>query len=190
MDRSRVLRSLRRGRPETPCPATQPFAGRKGVSMEWMRAHWGRRRGGVAVGREFDDEFAEFVTRWSPALLRVAFLLTSDRGEAEDLLQTALLKTSRHWSKLTDHEAALPVRAPGAGHHAHQLAAPAAGARGAARPVPRHSTGEPTSIDVGHARSRRWSSCPRGCARWWCSAATRASPRPRPPRPSGARSAR
>jgi RNA polymerase sigma-70 factor (sigma-E family) len=60
------------------------------------------------VGREFDDEFAEFVTRWSPALLRVAFLLTSDRGEAEDLLQTALLKTARHWSKLTDHEAAYP----------------------------------------------------------------------------------
>ena len=55
---------------------------------------------------EFDDEFAEFVTRWSPALLRVAFLLTSDRGEAEDLLQTALLKTSRHWSRLTDREAA------------------------------------------------------------------------------------
>jgi hypothetical protein len=42
-------------------------------------------RGGP-VGREFDDEFAEFVTKWSPALLRVAFLLTSDRGEAEDLL--------------------------------------------------------------------------------------------------------
>ena len=55
---------------------------------------------------EFDDEFAEFVTRWSPALLRVAFLLTSDRGEAEDLLQTALLKTSRHWSRLADREAA------------------------------------------------------------------------------------
>lgn len=54
----------------------------------------------------FDDEFAEFVTRWSPALLRVAFLLTSDRGEAEDLLQTALLKTSRHWSRLNDREAA------------------------------------------------------------------------------------
>jgi RNA polymerase sigma-70 factor (sigma-E family) len=60
------------------------------------------------VGTEFDDEFAEFVTRWSPALLRVAFLLTSDRGEAEDLLQTALLKTARHWSKLKDHEAAYP----------------------------------------------------------------------------------
>ena len=60
------------------------------------------------MGREFDDEFAEFVTRWSPALLRVAFLLTSDRGEAEDLLQTALLKTSRHWDRLADREAAYP----------------------------------------------------------------------------------
>jgi RNA polymerase sigma-70 factor (sigma-E family) len=60
------------------------------------------------VGREFDDGFAEFVTRWSPALLRVAFLLTSDRGEAEDLLQTALLKTSRHWDRLADREAAYP----------------------------------------------------------------------------------
>jgi RNA polymerase sigma-70 factor (sigma-E family) len=60
------------------------------------------------VGREFDDEFAAFVTTWSPALLRVAFLLTSDRGEAEDLLQTALLKTARHWSRLSDREAAYP----------------------------------------------------------------------------------
>lgn len=58
------------------------------------------------MGRQFDDEFADFVTRWSPALLRVAFLLTSDRGEAEDLLQTALLKTSRQWGRLADREAA------------------------------------------------------------------------------------
>ena len=60
------------------------------------------------MGREFDDGFADFVTQWSPALLRVAFLLTSDRGEAEDLLQTALLKTSRHWGRLADREAAYP----------------------------------------------------------------------------------
>lgn len=58
------------------------------------------------MGREFDDGFTDFVVKWSPALLRVAFLLTSDRGEAEDLLQTALLKTSRHWSRLEDREAA------------------------------------------------------------------------------------
>jgi RNA polymerase sigma-70 factor (sigma-E family) len=66
----------------------------------------GCRRRGDAVRTEFDDEFAEFVTRWSPALLRVAFLLTSDRHEAEDLLQTALLKTSRHWDRLSDRDAA------------------------------------------------------------------------------------
>lgn len=60
------------------------------------------------VGAQFDDEFADFVRRWSPALLRVAFLLTSDRGEAEDLLQTALLKTARHWGRLADREAAYP----------------------------------------------------------------------------------
>ncbi|MPQ98710.1 SigE family RNA polymerase sigma factor [Modestobacter sp. I12A-02628] len=60
------------------------------------------------MAREFDDDFSEFVRRWSPALLRVAFLLTSDRGEAEDLLQTALLKTSRHWDRLADREAAYP----------------------------------------------------------------------------------
>jgi len=52
--------------------------------------------------------FADFVEQWSPALLRVAFLLTGDRSLAEDLLQTALLKTSRRWPGLVDHQAAYP----------------------------------------------------------------------------------
>ncbi len=52
--------------------------------------------------------FGDFVEQWSPALLRVAFLLTGDRGLAEDLLQTALLKTSRRWSRIADQEAAYP----------------------------------------------------------------------------------
>ena len=52
--------------------------------------------------------FADFVEQWSPALLRVAFLLTGDRSLAEDLLQTALLKTSRRWSRLADPQAAYP----------------------------------------------------------------------------------
>ena len=52
--------------------------------------------------------FADFVDRWSPALMRVAFLLTGDRWLAEDLLQTALLKTSRRWSSIADHQAAYP----------------------------------------------------------------------------------
>ena len=33
----------------------------------------------------------------SAALLRTAYLLTGDRGQAEDLLQTVLLRTVRHW---------------------------------------------------------------------------------------------
>lgn len=55
-----------------------------------------------------DAGFADFVEQWSPALLRVAFLLTGDRGLAEDLLQTALLKTSRRWSRIADQQAAYP----------------------------------------------------------------------------------
>jgi RNA polymerase sigma-70 factor (sigma-E family) len=47
-----------------------------------------------------DESFTEFVTLFSPALLRTAYLLTGDRGHAEDLLQTALLKVSRRWWRL------------------------------------------------------------------------------------------
>ena len=52
-----------------------------------------------------DREFRDFVLSRSPALLRVAFLLTGDRGHAEDLLQTALMKTSRRWTHLRDRDA-------------------------------------------------------------------------------------
>ncbi len=44
------------------------------------------------------DDFREFVLARSPGLLGTAYALTGDRGMAEDLLQTALLKTYRHWS--------------------------------------------------------------------------------------------
>jgi len=43
--------------------------------------------------------FDEFVEDRSTALLRTAFLLTGDRGHAEDLLQTTLLRTLRRWVK-------------------------------------------------------------------------------------------
>ena len=45
--------------------------------------------------------FADFVSREQPGLLRLAVLLTGDRGHAEDLVQTALLKTYRHWARVT-----------------------------------------------------------------------------------------
>jgi RNA polymerase sigma-70 factor (sigma-E family) len=52
------------------------------------------------MDREAADDFREFVVSRSPALLVTAYLLTGDRGTAEDLLQTALLKTHRHWDRI------------------------------------------------------------------------------------------
>ena len=56
--------------------------------------------------KETDEvAFAEFVQgRW-PALYRTAYLLTGDRGEAEDLLQTALANTYVAWSRIRDRGA-------------------------------------------------------------------------------------
>ncbi len=45
-------------------------------------------------------EFAEFVAACSARLLRSAWLLTGDAWQAEDLLQTALAKTWRHWPEV------------------------------------------------------------------------------------------
>jgi RNA polymerase sigma-70 factor (sigma-E family) len=45
--------------------------------------------------------FEDFVSREQPALLRLAVLLAGDRGHAEDLVQTALLKTYRHWARIS-----------------------------------------------------------------------------------------
>lgn len=49
-----------------------------------------------------DPTFKIFVEGRSTALLRTAYLLTGDRGHAEDLLQTALLRTARHWHRARD----------------------------------------------------------------------------------------
>ena len=46
-----------------------------------------------------DDVFRGFVVARQHALLRTAFLLTGDQGMAEDLVQTALEKTLRRWSR-------------------------------------------------------------------------------------------
>jgi RNA polymerase sigma-70 factor (sigma-E family) len=51
------------------------------------------------MGVRVDQSFEEFVDRRSTALLRTAYLLTADRGHAEDMLQTALLRTARRWSR-------------------------------------------------------------------------------------------
>lgn len=53
-----------------------------------------------------DADFTAFVRERSPALMRVAFLLTGDRGLAEDLLQTSLEKASRRWPAIQEPAAA------------------------------------------------------------------------------------
>jgi RNA polymerase sigma-70 factor (sigma-E family) len=52
------------------------------------------------VRAEHEAAFEAFVAARSDDLLRVGYLLTADRGHAEDLLQTALLKAYGHWGRI------------------------------------------------------------------------------------------
>ncbi len=51
------------------------------------------------------EEFREYVAARGGALLRSALLLTGDRGHAEDLLQTALVRTYGAWGRIRRREA-------------------------------------------------------------------------------------
>jgi RNA polymerase sigma-70 factor (sigma-E family) len=51
--------------------------------------------------RRDDESFVEFVAERGTALLRTACLLCASRADAEDILQTALEKTYRHWARLS-----------------------------------------------------------------------------------------
>jgi RNA polymerase sigma-70 factor (sigma-E family) len=46
-----------------------------------------------------EAEFREFVAERAPQLLRAAYLLLRDVETAEDVVQTTLLRTFRHWSR-------------------------------------------------------------------------------------------
>ena len=46
------------------------------------------------------DEFEDFVVAALPELLRFGVVLTGDRHRADDLVQTALVKTMRRWSAI------------------------------------------------------------------------------------------
>ncbi|MEV8608170.1 SigE family RNA polymerase sigma factor [Amycolatopsis sp. NPDC051373] len=47
-----------------------------------------------------DSEFADFVHAVSPRLLHAAYLLTGDRHQAEDDVQTALVRTYTSWPRI------------------------------------------------------------------------------------------
>jgi RNA polymerase sigma-70 factor (sigma-E family) len=46
-------------------------------------------------------EFGRFAARVAPSLVRSGYLLTGDRGHAEDLAQVTLWRTARHWDALS-----------------------------------------------------------------------------------------
>jgi RNA polymerase sigma-70 factor (sigma-E family) len=52
------------------------------------------------VAARDEAAFEAFVAARSDELLRTALLLTRDRGHAEDVLQTALVKAYRRWSRI------------------------------------------------------------------------------------------
>jgi RNA polymerase sigma-70 factor (sigma-E family) len=49
------------------------------------------------------EQFAEFVSQRSPALLRAAWLLTGDWHSAQDLVQVSLEKSWPRWGKEVEH---------------------------------------------------------------------------------------
>src|SRR5215831_5553842 len=56
-------------------------------------------------------DFDQFVRDSSPRLLRMAYLLTGDRGHAEDVVQTALLQVARKWRRIRGEPAPYARRA-------------------------------------------------------------------------------
>jgi RNA polymerase sigma-70 factor (sigma-E family) len=61
--------------------------------------------GGCTVDDSGREAFRSYVAARSAALLRTAYLLTGNRADAEDLLQTALAKTFLSWDRIRDKEA-------------------------------------------------------------------------------------
>lgn len=57
----------------------------------------------VRTGQK-DAEFAAYMEARQPSLLRTAYLLTGDRGTAEDLVQSALAKLYLSWDKVQRRE--------------------------------------------------------------------------------------
>jgi DNA-directed RNA polymerase specialized sigma24 family protein len=57
------------------------------------------------------SDFDQFVRESSPGLLRTAYLLTGDRGHAEDVVQAALLQVARRWQRIRGEPAPYARRA-------------------------------------------------------------------------------
>ena len=60
---------------------------------------------GLAQARVDDPGFRDYVTTRSGSLLRMAYVLTRNRADAEDLVQAALAKTYQAWDRIEDRAA-------------------------------------------------------------------------------------
>ena len=49
-----------------------------------------------------DRKFSRFVAERTPALLRLAYLVTGDRDKAQDLLQESLIRLHGRWGRIRD----------------------------------------------------------------------------------------
>ena len=130
------------------------------------------------------EDFRSYVAARSAALLRTAYLLTGNRADAEDLLQTALAKTYLSWDRIREREAVDGYvrrvmvntqtswwrRRKVDEHPTDEL--PERGRR-----PRRHRRPRPARRAVDGAGRR----CPSGSGPWSSCATTRTSPRPRPP---------
>ena len=63
------------------------------------KPHTGAMRSRTAAK---DAEFTDYLAARQPSLLRTAYLLTGDRHQAEDVLQTSLAKLYLAWDKVRD----------------------------------------------------------------------------------------
>ena len=133
------------------------------------------------------DDFAEFVAARSGALLRTAYLLTGDHHDAEDLVQTALIKVVPRWGRLREPEP-----------YVRRVLVNESISRWRRRrwretSVPEVHDGRITGHDVDEQLVLRQALAPAraaSSARWSCCGTSTTSPRPRPRRCSGSRSAR
>lgn len=96
-----------------------------------------------------DDEFADFVAARYRALVRTGLLLTGDAGHAEDLAQSALIKTYLAWPRLRE-----PANAESYARKVLTRLAIRAGQRRwrgeiAADQLPEPSVGHPAEATVG-----------------------------------------
>jgi RNA polymerase sigma-70 factor (sigma-E family) len=73
------------------------------------------------VSQDSDTDFTAYATAAWPRLLRIAFMLTGDFHEGEDLLQTTLVRVCAHWHRIPPDEAHLYVRRALVNNHRSRL---------------------------------------------------------------------